>query len=157
MATALELRELTEDELETRLAEHRRELLNLRFQLATGQLDNPTRIVAVRKEIARVMTVLRALEIEAFEEAEHAGAPAPAPRRQHRPVTGRYTLPERETGVEEAPGDAADGAERETAWIGEDDEMHRAGGAVPDDVDTEDPLETDDSFGTEDGDNEEDA
>jgi len=63
MATAAELRELEDDELEGRLAEYRRELLNLRFQLATGQLDNSTRVAAVRKDVARVLTILRDREI----------------------------------------------------------------------------------------------
>ncbi|HML01627.1 MAG TPA: 50S ribosomal protein L29, partial [Acidimicrobiales bacterium] len=44
MPSATELRELEDDELEVRLAEYRRELLNLRFQLATGQLDNVARL-----------------------------------------------------------------------------------------------------------------
>ncbi|MGH9029131.1 MAG: 50S ribosomal protein L29, partial [Acidimicrobiales bacterium] len=49
MADAAELAELDDDELTTRLAEYRRELLNLRFQLATSQLDNSSRLPAVRK------------------------------------------------------------------------------------------------------------
>ncbi len=51
------------DELASRLGESRRELFNLRFQLATGQLDNPSRIGQVRHEVARMLTVLRAREI----------------------------------------------------------------------------------------------
>jgi ribosomal protein L29 len=50
------------------------ELFNLRFQLATGQLDNPSRIRKVRREIARAATVLRAREIEAEREAALASA-----------------------------------------------------------------------------------
>ena len=63
MPTALELRELDDEELENRLSEYRREMLNLRFQLATGQLDNVTRLSVVRKDVARVLTVLRDREI----------------------------------------------------------------------------------------------
>jgi large subunit ribosomal protein L29 len=63
MATAAEIVELDGDELETRLNETRRELFNLRFQLATGQLDNFSRMNHVRKDIARLMTELRAREI----------------------------------------------------------------------------------------------
>ena len=51
------------DELAARLGDSRRELFNLRFQLATGQLDNPARIGQVRREVARMLTVLRAREI----------------------------------------------------------------------------------------------
>jgi large subunit ribosomal protein L29 len=53
-----ELRELPEDELYARLDSAKEELFNLRFQLATGQLDNPMRIKEVRHNIARIMTVL---------------------------------------------------------------------------------------------------
>ena len=63
MATASDLALLDGDELAGRLGEGRRELFNLRFQLATGQLDNPARVSQVRHEIARILTVLRAREI----------------------------------------------------------------------------------------------
>jgi large subunit ribosomal protein L29 len=63
MATAAEIVELDVDELETRITETRRELFNLRFQLATGQLDNFSRMNHVRKDIARLLTELRAREI----------------------------------------------------------------------------------------------
>jgi large subunit ribosomal protein L29 len=59
-----ELRELPDDELTARIESAKEELFNLRFQLATGQLDNPTRIKEVRHEVARVATVLREREIE---------------------------------------------------------------------------------------------
>ncbi len=51
------------DELELRLAESRTELLNLRFQMATGQLDNTSRLGHIRREIARILTVMRDREI----------------------------------------------------------------------------------------------
>ena len=57
--TAKELRELTESELETKLRDLKQELFNLRFQLAINQLDNPMRITAVKRDIARVSTVMR--------------------------------------------------------------------------------------------------
>lgn len=60
---ASELRELTNQELQTKLTELKTELFNLRFQLATGQLDNPIRIKYVRKDIARVKTVVRQREL----------------------------------------------------------------------------------------------
>ncbi|WP_274365215.1 50S ribosomal protein L29 [Paenibacillus thermotolerans] len=60
---AIELRNLTTAEIEQKVAGFKEELFNLRFQLATGQLDNPTRIREVRKEIARAKTVLREREL----------------------------------------------------------------------------------------------
>jgi large subunit ribosomal protein L29 len=54
---AAELRELADNDLETKLVEARRELFNLRFQLATGRLDNIARIPEVRREIARLLTL----------------------------------------------------------------------------------------------------
>lgn len=53
-----EIREFTSDELENRLRELKQESLNLRLQQATGQLENSSRIRLVRREIARLMTVL---------------------------------------------------------------------------------------------------
>jgi len=58
-----EFRELHDDELETRLREAKEELFNLRFQMATGQLDNNRRLRAVRHEIARIYTILREREL----------------------------------------------------------------------------------------------
>ena len=55
---------LTESELDTKLTELKQELFNLRFQLAVNQLDNPTRIKAVKKDIARIKTVIRENEIK---------------------------------------------------------------------------------------------
>ncbi len=68
--TTSELREMDENELGTRLAEARQELFNLRFQHVTGQLDNYARLGQVRKEIARIETILRENEIAAAEAAE---------------------------------------------------------------------------------------
>ena len=70
MTTPKELRELNLDELEQKLLESKHELFNLRFQLATGKQDNSARLGHVRKEIARVATILREREIEAAEAAE---------------------------------------------------------------------------------------
>ncbi|MTI48329.1 50S ribosomal protein L29 [Sporosalibacterium faouarense] len=61
---ANELREMTGQELNTKLMDLKSELFNLRFQLATGQLDNPMRIKAVRKDIARVKTIMRERELK---------------------------------------------------------------------------------------------
>lgn len=60
---ANKIRELTDDELNKKVLDYKEELFNLRFQLATGQLDNPMRIRDVRKNIARCKTVLRQREI----------------------------------------------------------------------------------------------
>ena len=63
MTKAAELAELDDDELQNRLAGARRELLNLRFQVATGQLDNTERLREVKKDIARALTILRARDL----------------------------------------------------------------------------------------------
>ena len=60
---AKELAELTTAEIEQKLRSLKEELFNLRFQKATGQLENPARIRQVRKDIARVKTVLREREL----------------------------------------------------------------------------------------------
>ncbi len=59
-----EFRELPDDELLSRLESQKEELFNLRFQAATGQLDNPMRIKHVRHDIARILTVLRGRQSE---------------------------------------------------------------------------------------------
>ena len=56
---AKELRDMTSDELNAKLKELKNELFNLRFQHAINQLDNPHKIVDVKKDIARVMTILQ--------------------------------------------------------------------------------------------------
>jgi large subunit ribosomal protein L29 len=85
--TAGELRTSSEDELGSKLAEAKEELFNLRFQGATGQLENHGRLRAVRKEIARIYTVMRERELGiVFELSEDAvdsePAAAPAARQQ---------------------------------------------------------------------------
>lgn len=61
---ANKLQEMTVQELNNKLAELKGELFNLRFQLATGQLDNPMRVKFVRKDIARIQTILREKELK---------------------------------------------------------------------------------------------
>jgi large subunit ribosomal protein L29 len=63
MTQPAEMRELHDDELETRLREAKEELFNLRFQMATGQLDNNRRLRTVRHDIARIYTILREREL----------------------------------------------------------------------------------------------
>jgi len=60
---AADLRELNEEELVTKLRENKEELFNLRFQMATGQLQNNRRLRVVRHEIARIYTVMREREL----------------------------------------------------------------------------------------------
>ena len=60
---ATEIRELSDKELQEKLGDLKAELFNLRFQHAINQLDNPMRISAVKKDIARIKTVLRENEI----------------------------------------------------------------------------------------------
>lgn len=61
---ANKLRDLTQDELSRKVTELKEELFNLRFQLATGQLENPMRIREVKKNIAQTQTVIREREIK---------------------------------------------------------------------------------------------
>ena len=62
---AVEIRGMTPAELETKLEELKKELFNLRFQLATGQLENTATITECKRDIARVLTVLRQRELSA--------------------------------------------------------------------------------------------
>ena len=73
MARAKAVADLGDTDLIERLSEAKEELFNLRFQFATGQLDNPARLTQVRRDIARLLTELRAREIAAAE-AELAAA-----------------------------------------------------------------------------------
>jgi large subunit ribosomal protein L29 len=70
MTRPSELRDLPLEELGARLESAKEELFNLRFQLATGQLDNPMRIKEVRHEIARIMTLLTQRELSEAQENE---------------------------------------------------------------------------------------
>lgn len=60
-----EIRAMTDDELRGRVDESKQELFNLRFQRATGQLSNPMRFSHIRRDVARIMTVLRERELAA--------------------------------------------------------------------------------------------
>lgn len=62
---AAEIRALSADDLQSKLEEARAELFNLRFQMATGQLDNTARVKEVKKNIARIQTEMRAREMSA--------------------------------------------------------------------------------------------
>lgn len=64
---ANKIREMSSNELEQKLLELKGELFNLRFQMATGQLENPMKVKDVKKSIARVKTILREKELKAVE------------------------------------------------------------------------------------------
>ncbi len=140
MPTGSDLRELDDEELESRLGEYRRELLNLRFQLATGQLDNITRLSTVRKDVARVLTILRDREI-AMAEGRFAG-PVESTRRR-RPVED--VEDEFDTPAPRARRRrTADDAEAGDASEAEDDVVAGTAGAEVDDLDTDDAAGIDD-------------
>lgn len=123
MATAAEIVELDGDELDNRLNETRRELFNLRFQLATGQLDNFSRMNHVRKDIARLLTELRAREIAEAEGLAVEDIPvhqAVARQAAEDKKLGRTRIPAAERRAaaraeenQDAEADQADGAEDE--------------------------------------------
>jgi len=64
LTRASELRDLTDEDLEHRLAERRQELFNLRFQSVTGALENSARLKITKREIARILTVVNEREAE---------------------------------------------------------------------------------------------
>ncbi len=146
MPRASELAELDDEELETRLAEYRRELLNLRFQLATGQLDNYARISQVRKDIARSLTVLR--ERDFLEAEQQGGSPAsPASReRIHLPAMASIGLEEAPEVSEEEDEEGYGGEAYEETGAGETDDE-----ALGDDesYDEDDAVEADDAVDAE--------
>jgi large subunit ribosomal protein L29 len=72
---AKELRELTTEEIERKVVDWKQELFNLRFQQATGQLDNPMRLKEVRRNIARAKTILRERELRELKERRQAYKP----------------------------------------------------------------------------------
>lgn len=99
MVKARELRDLDDAELVTRLDEAKEELFNLRFQHATGQLDNMARIGQVRRDVARLSTVIRQREIEAAEALVTTGAAPDA--RGSGPAGSEAPEGSREAGSEE--------------------------------------------------------
>jgi large subunit ribosomal protein L29 len=75
-STTAELRDAAEDDLVVKLKEAKEELFNLRFQAATGQLENHGRLRAVRKDIARIYTVMRERELGIVSIAPDTGGAA---------------------------------------------------------------------------------
>ena len=114
MATAAEISAYDTEELERQLGETRRELFNLRFQLATGQLDNVSRINHVRKDVARMLTELRNREIaeaEGLALDELPAHKAAARRRDEDAAKGRDSS----TASERRAAARAEAEEREAA------------------------------------------
>jgi large subunit ribosomal protein L29 len=152
MATATEISEYDTEELERQLSETRRELFNLRFQLATGQLDNFTRINHVRKDVARMMTELRIREIAEAEGLAMEDLPAhqaAARRRSEDEALGRSrtTASERRAAAKlaEEP-DEGDDEDEDDEPIDEDELAEEVadddGMALPEDAtDLDDPEE----------------
>jgi large subunit ribosomal protein L29 len=144
MATAAEISEYDTEELERQLSDTRRELFNLRFQLATGQLDNFSRMSHVRKDVARMMTELRIREIaeaEGLALAEIPAHQAAARRRTENEALGRgkTTASERRAAARaeiDEEGDTPVDQEELAEEVADDDGM-----ALPDTGDDADDTE----------------
>jgi large subunit ribosomal protein L29 len=113
-----ELRDLPDDELFERVEQSKEELFNLRFQLATGQLDNPSRIKQLRHDIARTLTVLRERHLEAELERELARADTQALERSREAqrsgeIQGTALGEMEKDALEEQERDEADEADEE--------------------------------------------
>jgi large subunit ribosomal protein L29 len=137
MVTALEIAEYDIEELETQLSETRRELFNLRFQLATGRLDNFSRLNHVRKDVARMMTELRAREIaeaEGLAEEEIPAHQAAARLRSEDAALGRTrtTAAERRAAAE-AEAEAAEAEQLEDDVDDEVEAIDAEADAIDDD------------------------
>ena len=158
MVTAADIAEFDTEELEGQLNETRRELFNLRFQLATGQLDNFSRIREVKRDVARMITELRIREIAEAEGRsldELPGHRAAARRRSEDERLGRdrSTASERRAAAraaDEAAQEAAaeDEAEEEDLIEDEVDDGRTdedVTGEVDDEMDDADQTEDDDA------------
>jgi large subunit ribosomal protein L29 len=154
MATSTEIAEYDIEELERQLNETRRELFNLRFQLATGQLDNPTRLGEVKKDIARMLTELRNREIAEAEGLAFDQMPAhvAAARRRsedealgrerstpaERRAAARAADEETEAGDADEDGNGDDWDDEEIGRAADDGMGEAIGDLDPDDNDDED-------------------
>jgi large subunit ribosomal protein L29 len=130
MPTAHDLSMLDGDELTARLGDSRRELFNLRFQLATGQLDNPARVPQVRREVARMLTILRAREILEAEGAYVAPTVA-----EHEAARAKVAAEDAEREERDAARAKAAEAETQAEQAEFSDEL--AGGDIDDEDDEE--------------------
>jgi large subunit ribosomal protein L29 len=134
-----ELEELDDEELATRLAECRRELLNLRFQLATSQLDNSARILAARRDVARVLTLIREREIALAEGREVSREVAVSVRAAKRRAAATAELEEAELSTS-AQGLESDSRELDTET--EDEEVSDELDTETEDEEVSDELDT---------------
>ena len=124
MAKAADLRELPDEVLLEQVESAKEELFNLRFQLATGELDNPGRLKTVRHDVARILTVLREREDERELEDSLARVEAETLEEQARtgePGRGRLRL-RRRTGGRARGGEAAAAGEDEARDESKDEE-----------------------------------
>jgi large subunit ribosomal protein L29 len=117
---AAELRGITDAELVTRLREAKEELFNLRFQVATGQLDNNARLRSVRRNIARIYTVMRERElgieyVSITTEELEASTPARRSRAEKKAEPVEAAAPEAGTPEPAEPEAPAAAAESTTA------------------------------------------
>ncbi len=142
---AHDLAMLTGDELAARLGDSRRELFNLRFQLATGQLDNPSRIGLVRRDVARMLTVLRSREILEAEGAYVAPTVAEHEAAQAKLAAEDAAVAERAEAAAAAEPDAeaADG-EGEGEGEGDYDDLDVHADVEDEDVDDVDEVDDQD-------------
>ena len=157
MATAAEIADYDTEELERQLGDTRRELFNLRFQLATGQLDNFSRINHVRKDVARMLTELRNREIAEAEGMAFDELPAhiaAARRRSEDEALGRdQTTASERRAAARAAEDAEAGGDDEVDGV-DDEELAEEvadddGMALADEDDDTFADEADDEAGAE--------
>jgi large subunit ribosomal protein L29 len=106
-----QLRVSTEEELQTKLAQAKEELFNLRFQGATGQLESHGRLHAVRKEIARIYTVMRERELGIITLIEDSGEPEEAAAAPPEAVAGQAAAVDDDAGEDDAGDEAAEEAD----------------------------------------------
>jgi large subunit ribosomal protein L29 len=106
-----QLRVSTEEELQTKLAQAKEELFNLRFQGATGQLESHGRLHAVRKEIARIYTVMRERELGIITLIEDSGEPEEAAAAPPEAVAGQAAAEDDDAGDDDAGDEAAEEAD----------------------------------------------
>ena len=126
MASGLsaQLRVSTEEELQHKLAEAKEELFNMRFQGATGQLESHGRLRAVRKEIARIYTVMRERELGIITLVEESGEPEDLGPQDLESAADGDAAAVDDAAVEDAAVDDAEDADTDEA--AEDDEAEEA-------------------------------
>jgi|HubBroStandDraft_6_1064221.scaffolds.fasta_scaffold06441_4 large subunit ribosomal protein L29 len=132
MPTAHDLSMLDGDELTARLGDSRRELFNLRFQLATGQLDNPARVGQVRREVARMLTVLRTREI-----LEAEGAYVAPTAEEHEAARAKVAAEDAEREERAAAKAAVAEAEADAEGVHDHDHDHDQEDLADDELDDE--------------------